>query len=77
LESDNLEGYRDLSNSLTKRQLEVFHLLAKGLSNREIASALDVSEHTVRIHISAILRTLKVANRTQAALIAAASLANR
>jgi DNA-binding NarL/FixJ family response regulator len=77
LEPDNLEGYRDLSNSLTKRQLEVFHLLAKGLSNREIAGALDVSEHTVRIHISAILRTLKVANRTQAALIAAASLANR
>ena len=77
LEAGNFDAYRDLSNSLTKRQLEVFHLLAKGLSNREIASAIDVSEHTVRIHISAILRTLKVANRTQAALIAAANLANR
>ncbi len=75
LEAGNLDDYRDSMNSLTKRQLEVFHLLAKGLSNREIAGSIDVSEHTVRIHISAILRTLKVANRTQAALIAAASLA--
>jgi DNA-binding NarL/FixJ family response regulator len=77
LDPNNVGAYRDLTNGLTKRQLEVFHLLAKGLSNREIASALDVSEHTVRIHISAILRTLKVANRTQAALIAASKLASK
>ena len=77
LDRGDLRAYTDLSKDLTRRQLEVFHLLAKGLSNRDIATALEVSEHTVRIHISAILRTLKVANRTQAALIAASNLTGR
>lgn len=53
---------------LTRRQLEVVRLIAQGKPNAEIASTLGMSENTVRIHVSAILKTLGLANRTQAAL---------
>lgn len=56
---------------LTKRQREVLALLAQGKPNIEIARDLGVSEKTVRFYISAILKSLKVSNRTQAALLAA------
>ena len=56
---------------LTGRQREVFELLAQGKSNRQIADDLGVSEHTVRVHMTAILRSLGVENRTQAAVLAA------
>ena len=62
---------RRLVEALTRRQKEVFELLAQGKSNPEIARELGVSAHTVRIHISAILRALGVSNRTQAAVLAA------
>jgi NarL family two-component system response regulator LiaR len=55
---------------LTGRELEVLSLLARGLSNREIADDLVVSERTVRTHVSNILGKLHLANRTQAALYA-------
>ena len=53
---------------LTKRQREVLKLLAEGKRNGEIAEVLGTSEFTVRVHVSAILKGLGVANRTQAAL---------
>ena len=53
---------------LTRRQLEVVRLIAQGKPNAEIATLLGMSENTVRIHVSAILKTLGLANRTQAAL---------
>ena len=56
---------------LTRRQREVFDLLSHGKSNRHIALDLGVSEHTVRVHMTAILRALGVENRTQAAVLAA------
>lgn len=56
--------------SLTQRQREVLEELGRGQSNRAIAEKLHVSEHTVKIHVAAILKTLGVANRTQAALLA-------
>lgn len=56
---------------LTNRQREVFELLSQGKSNRHIALDLGVSEHTVRVHMTAILRALRVENRTQAAVLAA------
>lgn len=56
---------------LTRRQRDVLGLLALGESNKEIATALGLSDKTVRFHVSVILRTLNVQNRTQAALIAA------
>jgi len=54
---------------LTKRQSEIFVLIAKrGLSNAKIAEILKISEYTVKIHVSAILRRYGVKNRTQLAL---------
>jgi len=55
---------------LTSRQWEVLELLLKGLPNKLIARKLDISENTTKIHVSAVLRALGVATRTQA-LIAA------
>ncbi len=58
-------------NSLTGRQRDVLACLSRGAPNEVIARELGLSHNTVRIHISAILRTLELKNRTQAALIAA------
>jgi two-component system, NarL family, response regulator LiaR len=55
---------------LTEREVEILQLVAKGLSNDEIAEKLVVSEKTVRTHVSHILAKLQLANRTQAALYA-------
>jgi len=58
------------SDPLSGREIEVLRLLARGMSNQEIADALVVGEATVRSHVSAILRKLQLASRTQAALYA-------
>jgi NarL family two-component system response regulator LiaR len=55
---------------LTDREVEVIRLVAKGLSNLEVAERLVVTEATVRAHVSNILSKLHLANRTQAALYA-------
>jgi DNA-binding NarL/FixJ family response regulator len=55
---------------LTQRQLGVLALIGQGLSNRNIADRLTISEGTVKVHVGAILKTLGVSNRTQAALLA-------
>lgn len=53
---------------LTSRQMRVLRLLAQGLSNKQIARALEISEITVKAHVSLIFRKLGVSNRTQAAI---------
>lgn len=55
---------------LTEREVEVLQLIAQGLPNQEIAERLNISERTVRTHVSTILSKLHLANRTQAALYA-------
>ncbi|RZS36833.1 LuxR family two component transcriptional regulator [Herbihabitans rhizosphaerae] len=55
---------------LTARETEVLGILARGRSNREIARALNLSEKTVKTHVSAILTKLDLSDRTQAALFA-------
>ena len=60
--------------SLTAQQIRVLMMLQEGLLNKQIAHALDVSEATVKAHVSAILLKLGVASRTQA-VIAASKLA--
>jgi len=57
-------------DALTAREREVLAELAKGRSNREIARALNVSEKTVKAHVSSVLAKLGVQDRTQAALFA-------
>jgi len=52
--------------SLTPRELDVLVLLADGLGNREIASRLEISEHTVKFHLSAIFGKLGASTRTDA-----------
>ena len=55
---------------LTEREVEVLRLVAAGWSNREIACQLEISEATVRTHVSNILSKLNLCSRTQAALYA-------
>lgn len=56
--------------ALSERELEVLRLLARGLSNTEIAGRLYLSEGTVRNYVSSLLAKLDVADRTQAAILA-------
>ena len=57
-------------DSLTRRELEVLVRIATGMSNKEIAATLDISERTVKNHISNIFKKICVADRTQAAVFA-------
>lgn len=60
----------DSSNLLTRREIEVLKLLSEGLFNKEIAYMLDISEKTVKNHVSNIFKKIKVSDRTQAAVYA-------
>ena len=58
------------NETLTRRELEALRLIARGLSNQEIAASLVVHERTIAKYVSSILNKLHVSNRTQAALYA-------
>lgn len=55
---------------LTKREIEVLKLLAEGLFNKEIAYKLNISERTVKNHVSNIFKKINASDRTQAAVFA-------
>ena len=63
-------GYKGNGKTLTNRQSQVLDLIAQGKSNKQIAYEMGVSEATVKLHINALLRSLKVNNRTQAVVTA-------
>jgi len=56
----------ELAESLTRRELEVLQMLAGGLSNKEIAARLNISEHTAKFHVASILGKLGAGSRTEA-----------
>jgi DNA-binding NarL/FixJ family response regulator len=59
-------------SELTERELEVLHLVARGLSNREVARALGRADETVKIHLKNVFAKLAVADRTEAVTVAIA-----
>ena len=61
---------KDRTNELTRREIEVLRMIAAGSSNKEIASVLNISERTVKNHISNIFKKIDVSDRTQAAVFA-------
>ncbi len=62
---------QEVTEPLTHRELEVLQLLAEGLTNKEIAQRLAISEHTVKFHVNAILAKLGAQTRTEAVVHAA------
>jgi two-component system NarL family response regulator len=62
---------RLVDKELTRRETEVLHALAAGKSNKEIGSLLNISEATVKVHMTHILEKLKVTGRTEAINVAA------
>jgi NarL family two-component system response regulator YdfI len=59
----------ELIQELTEREIEILRKLAEGLGNKQIASSLAISEHTVKFHISSILDKLGASSRTEAVTI--------
>jgi two-component system nitrate/nitrite response regulator NarL len=59
-----------VDNILTARQIEILAFLCEGQPNKSIARKLGVSEKTIKAHITAIFKSLRVVNRTQAAAVA-------
>lgn len=64
------EEQKNIFNTLTARELDVLRLISSGMLNRDIANVLDISEKTVKNHVSNILKKLDVNDRTQAAVMA-------
>ena len=64
-----LDGAQNDDGKLTRRELSVLRLVAHGLGNKEIASELGISTHTVKYHLASLLAKLGVHSRTEAVTI--------
>ena len=65
---DKIKINKEALRELTSREQEIIHLVSIGMSNQQIAGHLQISEHTVKAHISNILKKLSLSNRTQLAV---------
>ncbi|AET53059.1 TPA: response regulator [Salmonella enterica subsp. enterica serovar Pullorum] len=68
-ERERFGAQEDPFSILTERELDVLHELAQGLSNKQIASVLNISEQTVKVHIRNLLRKLNVRSRVAATIL--------
>ena len=59
-----------MNSELSERELQILLLVAQGLSNRQIAGQLDISDNTVKVHVRNIFAKINVASRTEASLYA-------
>lgn len=59
-----------IKKHLTVRELEVLQYVIQGMTNKEIARILSITDHTVKAHIASVIRKLGVKNRLEVALIA-------
>ena len=66
----NKNDEKEKLKSLTKRELEILTQVASGMFNKEIAMSLNISERTVKNHLSNIFKKIDVSDRTQAAVFA-------
>src|SRR6202042_961434 len=67
--SEPLRERAHFRDELTEREIQILRALAEGLGNKQIASSLAISEHTVKFHISSILDKLEASSRTEAVTI--------
>lgn len=58
-----------ISQLITGRQMDILRCISRGHSNKHIARELDLSENTVKVHVSAMLKALGLSNRTQAGIL--------
>lgn len=67
---DDLPAARpDVSSRLSKRELDVLEMTARGLTNYQVGQELNVTVHAVKFHLASVYRKLNVSNRTEAAVI--------
>ncbi|MEL6463118.1 MAG: response regulator transcription factor [Cyanobacteria bacterium J06621_15] len=69
--STNLQQQADIKSiqTLTPREIEILQMLTPGLSNKAIAKQLNISDHTVKFHVSSIFQKLNVSTRTEAVAV--------
>lgn len=65
-DSESQDGKPPSTEKLSRRQRELLKLLDRGLSNKELAEIMEISEHTVKVHLWRLFRRLMVKNRSQA-----------